>query len=129
MTRLLNFPSSLADKTVASLLMDDAFTEKFISTNRTRLSDSFQRVAQFLQAHGIPYHKSNAGLFAWANLKAAMNQEMTDGEVLDRLRAEKVYLTSGSTYASEEAGWFRIVIAHPRHVLDEGLRRILRAIT
>lgn len=110
--------------------MDDAFTENFISTNRARLSESFQRVAQFLQAHGIPYHKSNAGLFAWVNLKAAMkHQEMTDGEILDRLRAEKVYLTSGSTYASEEAGWFRIVIAHPRHALDEGLRRILRAIT
>ena len=109
--------------------MDDVFTERFISTNRARLSESFQRVAQFLQAHRIPYHKSNAGLFAWANLKAAMNnQEMTDGEVLDRLRAEKVYLTSGSTYASEEAGWFRIVIANPRHVLDEGLKRMLRAI-
>ena len=108
--------------------MDDVFTERFISTNRARLSESFQRVAQFLQAHRIPYHKSNAGLFAWVNLRAAKHQEITDGEIVDRLRAEKVYLTSGSTYASEEDGWFRIVIVHPRHVLGEGLKRILRAI-
>ena len=128
MARLLNFPSSLADKTVASLLMDDAFTERFVSTNRARLSESYQHVAQFLKTHGIPYHRSNAGLFAWVNLRAAKHQEITDGEIVDRLRAEKVYLTSGSTYASEEDGWFRIVIAHPRHVLGEGLKRILRAI-
>lgn len=51
-----------------------------------------------------------------------------DDMILRRLRAEKVYLTSGATSAAEEQGWFRIVMAHPRVVLDEGLKRILHVI-
>lgn len=51
-----------------------------------------------------------------------------DETILRRLRAEKVYLTSGATSAAEESGWFRIVMAHPREVLDEGLKRILDVI-
>ena len=89
MARLLNFPSSLADKTVASLLMEDAFTERFISTNRERLSESYQHVAQFLKTHGIPYHRSNAGLFAWVNLRAAKHQEITDGEIFWTVFAQR----------------------------------------
>ncbi|KAL2809108.1 pyridoxal phosphate-dependent transferase [Aspergillus granulosus] len=126
---LFSFPSSLADKAAASLLADDAFTDSFISANRTRLSESYQFVTGFCQANGIPYTHSNAGLFVWINLRAIVKDpKMTDEVILSRMRLEKVYLTSGSTYASEEPGWFRVVMAHPRHVLEEGLNRMLRAL-
>ncbi|KAK1141771.1 hypothetical protein N8T08_008436 [Aspergillus melleus] len=126
---LFSFPSSLADKTVASLLMDDEYTDKFISLNRARLSESYQHVAKFLQAHGIPYRTSNAALFIWMNLGAIVKDKGTDEDILESFRAEKVYITSGATYACEKPGWFRLVVAHPIHVLDEGLRRMLRAVT
>lgn len=52
----------------------------------------------------------------------------TDQEILMKLRKERVYIASGTIYASEETGWFRMVFAHPQHVLEEGLNRMLRAI-
>lgn len=54
---------------------------------------------------------------------------LSDEEIQSKLRKERVYMTSGAaTYASEEEGWFRFVIAHPRNVLDEGLKRIANAL-
>lgn len=65
----------------------------------------------------------------WVHLGAVTrNRAATDGDILECLHREKVYVTSGLTYASEEPGWFRIVIAHPKHVLEEGFKRIVRAI-
>ncbi|KAL4755585.1 pyridoxal phosphate-dependent aminotransferase [Aspergillus foveolatus] len=126
---LFSFPSSLADKAVTSFLANDMITDSFIFTNRARLSESYQFVTGFCRANGIPYTQSNAALFVWINLGAiAKDTTMTDDEILSRTRREKVYLTSGATYASEEQGWFRVVMAHPRHVLEEGLNRMLRAL-
>jgi bifunctional pyridoxal-dependent enzyme with beta-cystathionase and maltose regulon repressor activities len=128
--RLFNFPSSLADNTVASLLEDNNFTKDFIDLNRLWLSENYQHVTRFLKRHGIPFRQSNAALFVWVNLGfKADNGLSNEKDIIDGLRREKVYITSGTTYASEEPGWFRMVIAHPQHVLDEGLKRILCAIS
>jgi bifunctional pyridoxal-dependent enzyme with beta-cystathionase and maltose regulon repressor activities len=86
-------------------------------------------VTEFCKANGIPYTHSNAALFVWINLGAIVKDpNLTDEILLSRLRSEGVYMTSGATYASEEPGWFRMVIAHPRHVLEEGLSRMMRAL-
>lgn len=123
----MNFPSSVADSIAASLLSNDSFLDTFISEYRARLSRSYQHVTSFLREHGIPYQQSNAALFVWTRLGDVMKGQ-DDDTILRRLRAEKVYLTSGATSAAEEQGWFRIVMAHPRVVLDEGLKRILHVI-
>ncbi|KAL4755788.1 pyridoxal phosphate-dependent transferase [Aspergillus foveolatus] len=126
---LFSFPSSLADKAVASLLADGTFMDNFVATNRARLSESYQFVTGFCKTNGIPYAHSNAALFVWIKLGAIVKDtEMTDDVLLSRLRKQGVYMTSGSTYACEEPGWFRVVMAHPRHVLEEGLRRMMRAL-
>lgn len=124
----MNFPSSVADTIAASLLSNDSFLDTFISEYRSRLSRSYQHVTSFLQEHGIPYEQSNAALFVWMRLGNVIKGQ-DDETILRRLRAEKVYLTSGATSAAEESGWFRIVMAHPREVLDEGLKRILGVIS
>ncbi|KAE8160941.1 1-aminocyclopropane-1-carboxylate synthase [Aspergillus tamarii] len=122
---LFNFPSSLADNTTTALLMSDKYVDNLVALNRQRLAESYRYVTEFLRAHRIPFRESNAALFVWVNLAAAANApSRSDDELLARLRANKVYITSGKTYASEEAGWFRLVIAHPREVLEEGLRRM-----
>ncbi|KAF9884872.1 hypothetical protein FE257_000939 [Aspergillus nanangensis] len=127
--RLFNFPSSLADKCATALLMDDEVVDHLVSLNQSRLKESYDHVTQLLRDHGIPFKESNACLFVWVNLAAVVkDDQLSDDDILARLRAEMVYVTSGSTYASEERGWFRLVIAHPRHVLDEGVRRIASAI-
>ncbi|CRG86154.1 putative inactive 1-aminocyclopropane-1-carboxylate synthase-like protein 2 [Talaromyces islandicus] len=126
---LFNFPSSLADNTAASLFLNEGFSDQLVSLNRARLSENYQYAVKVLRVHGIPYQNSNAALFIWVNLGAVVNREkMTDEVILQTLRREKLYITSGSTYASEQTGWFRIVFAHPKHVLDEGLKRLIHAI-
>ncbi|KAK6814574.1 Aminotransferase class I and II [Aspergillus parasiticus SU-1] len=123
---LFNFPSSLADRVATALLMNDEYVDNLVALNRHRLTDSYRYVTEFLRGHQIPFHESNAALFVWINLAAAVRSPCrSDDEILAKLRAKKVYITSGQTYASEEAGWFRLVIAHPREVLEEGLRRMI----
>ncbi|GLA43199.1 hypothetical protein AnigIFM63309_000926 [Aspergillus niger] len=126
---LYNFPSSVADRIASSLLSDDTFLKQYVSTNRRRLSESYQFATEFLQAHKIPYVECNAAFFIWLNLGAVKtNRTATDQEILARLRQEKVYIAPGIIYAAEEAGWFRMVFAHPPHVLEEGLNRMIRAV-
>ncbi|RAK96462.1 aspartate aminotransferase [Aspergillus ibericus CBS 121593] len=126
---LYNFPSSVADQIASSLLLDDNFTESYIATNRQRLVESYRFATDFLQTHNIPYVECNAAFFIWMNLGAVVkDRTATDKDILARLREEKVYIAPGTAYATEEAGWFRMVFAHPPHVLEEGLSRMVRAI-
>ncbi|GAQ44870.1 hypothetical protein AtubIFM56815_009359 [Aspergillus tubingensis] len=126
---LYNFPSSVADRIASSLLTDDRFLEEYNSTNRSRLAESYQFATRFLQAHNIPYVECNAAFFIWLNLGAlTKSRTTTDQDILARLRQEKVYIAPGSIYAAEETGWFRMVFAHPPHVLKEGLSRMIRAV-
>ncbi|KAK3216556.1 hypothetical protein GRF29_1g162585 [Pseudopithomyces chartarum] len=126
---LFNFPSSLADGVVASLLEDRTFIERFIVSYRKRLAESYAYAGQFFRTHGIPYMEANASLFLMINLGAVVQDKtLTDSDILVLLRKKKVYVAAGSGYRIEQSGWFRLVIAHPEPVLDEGLRRIVEAL-
>ncbi|KAJ5963092.1 aspartate aminotransferase [Penicillium waksmanii] len=126
---LHNFPSSLADQVGTSLLLDDTFTREYIATNQIRLAESYRFATEFLQSHHIQYVECNAAFFIWMNLGAAVkNRTASDKDILTRLRKERVYVAAGTNYAAEEAGWFRMVFAHPQTLLSEGLNRMLRAI-
>jgi bifunctional pyridoxal-dependent enzyme with beta-cystathionase and maltose regulon repressor activities len=101
----------------------------YIATNRHRLAESYRFATDFLQSHRIPYVECNAAFFVWMNLRAAVKgHATTDKDILARLRKEKVYIAPGTAYAAEEEGWFRMVFAHPRNVLEQGLNRMLRAL-
>ncbi|CAG8893314.1 unnamed protein product [Penicillium egyptiacum] len=126
---LYNFPSSVADQIASSLLLDETFTEQYASTNRRLLAESYDLVTTFLRAHDIPYFECNAAFFVWINLGAKVKHRgATDADIVAQLRQEKVYIASGTAYAAEDAGWFRLVFAHPPHVLREALERMIRAI-
>ena len=74
---------------------------------------------------------SNAGYFLWIDLSPYLppatkeNAEpMTRERVLaQRLLDAGIYLASGKKFASESAGWFRVVFTHEKAKLEEGLRR------
>jgi bifunctional pyridoxal-dependent enzyme with beta-cystathionase and maltose regulon repressor activities len=142
-------PSSLSDLAASSILSDDAFLEAFIKTNRLRLAQNYKIATEFLVTHDIPYKEgSNAGLFVWADLFApnqtkikslvikqqdagkasqetlvAMEEEMTDV-----LLKHRIFLASGGDFGTDVSGWFRIVFAHERTYLLEGLERMVRAV-
>ncbi|PWY81604.1 aspartate aminotransferase [Aspergillus sclerotioniger CBS 115572] len=125
---LYNFPSSVGDQLASRLLLDDIFTEQYISINQHRLAESYQYATEFLRSHNIPYLECNAAFFIWMNLGAVMDATATDQEILAKLREDRVYIAPGTVYAGEEPGWFRLVFGHPPHVLEEGLSRMVRAI-
>jgi aspartate/methionine/tyrosine aminotransferase len=49
-------------------------------------------------------------------------------EMLERLKKERVRLVPGRQYHCAEWGWFRIVFALKKGELEEGLRRIEKAL-
>ena len=111
------------------MLADRGFTDNFITIYQKRLHDSYEYTVTTFENHGIPCQKSNATLSIWANLRAAIKDDsIKDDDILRRLREQMVYITSGEGYQSEQPGWFRIVFAHPKPTLDEGLRRIIRTL-
>lgn len=128
LSRLYNFPSSLADNIASSLLRDDKFTSSYIATNQHRLAESYFFVTSLLRRYGIPFYESNAAFFVWINLGAVTKDGANDTEIMARLREKKVYVGAGYMYASEKPGWFRMVFAHPTPILQEGLQRIAQAL-
>ncbi|OAL54267.1 1-aminocyclopropane-1-carboxylate synthase [Pyrenochaeta sp. DS3sAY3a] len=126
---LFNFPSSLADGVIACLLSNEAYTQRYVSTYRKRLAESYAHTTKFCREHGIPYKEANAALFLMINLGAVVQDKtLTDHDISAILRTKKVYITAGSGYRTEHPGWFRVVIAHSMPVLDEGLNRIVQAL-
>lgn len=116
----------MADKATSALLGNNEYVDNLVALSRRRLSESYYYVTEFLRSYQITFRESNASLFVWVNLAAAVHgPSRSDDEILARMRLNKLYITSGHTYASEEAGWFRLVIAHPQDVLEEGLRRMV----
>jgi aspartate/methionine/tyrosine aminotransferase len=135
---LYSFVSGLSDHITASILQNDAFTDKYIQTNQEKLSLSHEFLAQLLDKHGIEYlHGCNAGFFLWVNL-GKKYIELHPGEtgqglgftdmIFDKLLKGKVYVAHGTAYGSENPGWFRLVFAHPLPWLEEAMARIMRAI-
>lgn len=112
---------------VAKLFGDEPFMEWYHTEHRARLAASYQFAVDFMEAQGIPYIHTHAGLFLMINLGAKMFRGMTDDEFHQKLKAEKVYIYSGKTFTYEEPGWFRLVFAHPVATLQEGFKRLLRA--
>jgi aspartate/methionine/tyrosine aminotransferase len=49
-------------------------------------------------------------------------------DINDALLEKKVFLATGTSFGSEQPGWFRIVFSQKRDILEEGLRRIEKAL-
>ncbi|KAF5686669.1 aspartate aminotransferase [Fusarium denticulatum] len=91
------------------------------------ISQSNELFLKSLEGFSIAYRESNASLFLMVNLSSVGNRRFSnDDYILALLRQKKLYVTSAMAYRNEEPGWFRIVIAHPKSVLDEdhkGMKR------
>lgn len=128
--------SSLAEYATTNILNDEVWADDYLASNRLALSDSYTYVTAWAKKHNIPYAPgANAGFFLWLNLGAAYvrhHPEAKDADlgqvVMNALLKNRIFLAAGFRFGAEEPGWFRIVFSHERSYLDEGLRRIVRAI-
>lgn len=145
---LFTCPSSPTQYIATRILEDHSFTNQFIATNRIRIAESYTFVAGFLRARSIPFYTgANAAFFIWCNLGAYWtsnkgredeNQAMnaaeigmtdTDDTIMQKLLAKKVFIANGADFGGEEPGWFRIVFTHPRRYLEEGMKRMIEALS
>lgn len=130
-----------------SILSDAKFVANFMTTNKLRITERYNRITRFLDHHRIAFRPSNAGFFLWADLfsfwsprlgSTVANPKPPSGESSNRWELEdrlsecllhhKVFLAAGKTFGNEDAGWFRITFTLDQGYLDEGLGRVLRAL-
>jgi bifunctional pyridoxal-dependent enzyme with beta-cystathionase and maltose regulon repressor activities len=52
-----------------------------------------------------------------------------DQTTMHKLLAKKVFIASGAEFGGEEPGWFRIVFTYPKPYLEEGLKRMIEALS
>jgi aspartate/methionine/tyrosine aminotransferase len=140
-------PSSLVEHVAATMLSDTAFTDTYIATNQTRLSESYTFITSWATKYNIPYTLgANAAFFLWCDFGAVWkppaqhnpssqtrNPSQTQTQTLTallhaQLLTHKIFLASGEAFGSEKEGYFRIVFSQPRAYLEEGLRRIVVAL-
>ncbi|KAA8646517.1 hypothetical protein EYZ11_004814 [Aspergillus tanneri] len=133
---LYSYASGVSDYLTHCILENTEFTDRYISLNRKRLSDSYAFAVQHLKGHGIEHTPGcNAAFFLWVNLGKRYlelhpedRSEDVSDKVMQRLLQKKVFLASGSLFGSEQAGWFRIVFSHPVEYLRVALQRIVAAL-
>ena len=136
---IYSYVSSVSDHIVSNILEDDAWTDKYIISNRLELSKAYSHCIYFLRKHAITYAPgANAAFFLWVDLGTAYlarhparGQTDIEGlteEIPQGLLKQKLYLASGAVFGSEKAGVFRIVFLHPREYLEEGFRRMMNAL-
>ncbi|KIX01390.1 uncharacterized protein Z518_09115 [Rhinocladiella mackenziei CBS 650.93] len=138
---IYSYASSVSEHIAANILEDDVWVDRYMKTNQARLADSYNFVVNFLEQHHIPFWPGgNAAFFLWVDLGMAYverNPEWkTSGkpdtaltaEIMQLLLKNKVFLASGIYFGAETPGLFRIVFSHPKPLLEEALKRIMKSI-
>ncbi|KAH6987889.1 pyridoxal phosphate-dependent transferase [Ilyonectria sp. MPI-CAGE-AT-0026] len=129
--------SSLSDHITCNLLDDDAWVDGYIAENQKKLSQQYTRVVAWAKKNDITYAPGvNAAFFLWVDLgkvyrahhQVAENEDVSDS-ITKALLSRKIFLASGKDFGSEKTGWYRIVFSHPDAYLDEGLQRVVAALT
>ncbi|KAK5059877.1 hypothetical protein LTR84_009760 [Exophiala bonariae] len=144
-----SYASSLAEHVASTMLDDDKFIDRYLAENDRKLLRHFLLVKQWVVENQIKHEEgANAAFFFWVNLgefylrhheppppvacsgsPTSHLQSSLDDLVSRALLDERVFLASGATFGSEKPGWFRIVFSVQEVVLEEGLKRILEALS
>lgn len=123
-----------------TILEDEKWLENFLKLGRERLSDRNVLTRKLLEDMGVAYHPgANAGFFIWCDMRPFLPSMKEASKILekdatsewDRERAlsakmtlNKVYMTEGEGFKSEDPGWFRIIFSQDERVLKTGLKRV-----
>ncbi|KAL7793022.1 pyridoxal phosphate-dependent transferase [Trichoderma ceciliae] len=137
---LLSSVSSLSEHVFANVLEDDAWVENYVRENQRKLGTYYEYIVTWARDNDIVYAPgANAGFFIWVDLgrsflkhqdnSSATKPEDLDEVVMNALLRHKVFLASGARFGSEKPGWFRVVFSHDMVYLNEGLSRIVAAVT
>ncbi|KAI2463100.1 putative acc synthase [Annulohypoxylon bovei var. microspora] len=136
----------------ANMLEDKEFLAAFVAKNSKILAEHCAIVTTSLDQHKIPYYRySNAGTFIWVDLRHYLYGQDRPESVLDssiiRLspsdlemcqdRETKLFkrclecgvgISPGSSFSTEQLGWFRISFTVEKQTLQVGLQRLLKCL-
>lgn len=120
---------------LSKLLADDTWLDGYLKANRARMLEAYKQLAGALDAAGIPYTPSPAGMFTWLDLRAAFSSNgssaarpaaavaaasSSSGTWQDEadlwqhmLDVHKLVLTPGAACHAAEPGFFRMCWAWP----------------
>jgi aspartate/methionine/tyrosine aminotransferase len=143
---MTNAFSIIASPTAAlwtAILNDAKYLERFISTNRAKLSEAYDYMASWLSVHGLPYIPSHAAHFMMVDvrlivsdierygsllgIKASDTIEEREIALVKYIDSKGVVLSPGSSYHME-GGWIRLLFSVRRDHLTVALRRIEEAL-
>lgn len=132
-------PSSLAENATMRILADSEFVEKYVKENQRRLSDAYSHVVRKLKEYRIEHAPGvTAAMFVWVNLGKAYFERHPEalfegGDItpvlFEKLMDKRIFIVGGDVAGAEEPGWFRIVFTQPMELVDEGLKRMVEAIS
>ncbi|KAF1953531.1 putative aminotransferase class I and II family protein [Byssothecium circinans] len=123
----------------ADMLEDEQFLDDFKLKNRKVLSKHFTILRSFLDQHNIPYYSNvYAGVFVWVDLRrylhgnsapepatSAVDVNHDQGvKLFNRFLRAGVVVSQGSSFGTEELGWYRISFAVEEQALNVGLQRL-----
>ncbi|KAL5598274.1 hypothetical protein FOBRF1_012067 [Fusarium oxysporum] len=133
----------------AAMLEDKQWFESMMSKKNNLMAEQYAFISSFFHERRIYSFPMNAGLFVWVDLRRLLlskaSRDEKDFSVLRTINCSSVYkkretkildicvshgvqIAPGSNFESEEYGWFRITFTVPRNALEEGLRRLSRAL-
>ncbi|PSS01957.1 1-aminocyclopropane-1-carboxylate synthase [Actinidia chinensis var. chinensis] len=120
--------SSQTQQLLGLMLSDEKFTGNYITKNRERLRNRYEKMISGLRNAGVECLEGNAGLFCWVNLSPLLESQTRESElaVWDLiLHRVKLNISPGSSCHCSEPGWFRVCFANmSEKTLEVALKRI-----
>jgi 1-aminocyclopropane-1-carboxylate synthase len=120
--------SNLAQWAIGELMKDHAFLERYIATNKARLTGSYKAVVKVLRDLEVPYVPSRGSLFVWADFSKYLKEDSEKGQEglwMDIYHRTGVLLTPGAGFQHEKYGVFRMVYTTlPLSHLEVALERL-----
>jgi bifunctional pyridoxal-dependent enzyme with beta-cystathionase and maltose regulon repressor activities len=78
----------------------------------------------------IQVRDAEPGLFLWINFRSILHDISFDEEfkLFQTMFKHGVYITNGKTFKCSEPGWFRLVFTVKDQMIDEGIKRMKKAL-
>ncbi|KAI0003151.1 1-aminocyclopropane-1-carboxylate synthase [Xylariaceae sp. FL0662B] len=121
-------PSGASIAIVTAMLEDRSWARAFLEISRERIKAAYEHVTAGLQELDIKFIPANAGFFIYIDLSPYLNTDATvpDFELAQRLLDAGIFLHPREEHG--RAGWFRFVYTQDPRIVDEGLRRMKKAL-
>jgi aspartate/methionine/tyrosine aminotransferase len=117
---------------LGEMVSDQAWVDGYVTTMQGLLRGAYGRLAQVLDAGGIPYVPAEAGVFALLDLRSFLVAPTWEAEHelwLRILNQARVNLTPGSACHIGEPGFMRLCYAgQPMETMEIGVERLVRVL-